>query len=60
MRWLSSVREKATFILTKEENREDQFGAWRKATSFGLNDPEAQLNVTPEVKEWIAAHALQG
>jgi hypothetical protein len=59
VRWLSSARERANFISTKEENGEDQLGAWRKTTSFGLNDLEVLMNVALEAKEWIAAHVLQ-
>jgi hypothetical protein len=44
VRWLSSARERANFISTKEENGEDQLGAWRKTTSFGLNDLEVLMN----------------
>ncbi|MGE0470923.1 MAG: hypothetical protein AB7L09_14955 [Nitrospira sp.] len=37
----------------------DRSGAWHNGTSFGLNDLEALMNVDPEGKEWINAHALK-
>jgi hypothetical protein len=47
---------------------EDQSGAWRNETSFGLHDIEALLTVAHEAclpgrrrqaKEWIGAHAVK-
>jgi len=37
----------------------DQSRAWRNGISFGLNDPEALMNVAFEAKERITAHRLK-
>ena len=47
------------FSTTFSRPFKDQSGAWRKASSFGLHDLEALMNVAFEAKEWIAAHALK-
>lgn len=37
----------------------DHDGAWRKGSSFGLNDLETLMNVACEAKEWMTAHTLK-
>jgi hypothetical protein len=53
-----NVSEKGPFFATTFSRPfNDQSGAWRNGTSFGLNDLEALL--ASEAKEWIATHTLK-
>src|SRR4029079_1323958 len=55
-----NVSEKGPFFSTTFSRPfKDQSGAWRNASSFGLNDLEALVSVAREAKEWIATHVLK-
>jgi hypothetical protein len=55
-----NVSEKGLFFSsTFSRPFNDQSGAWRNGTSFGLNDLEALITVACDAKEWIAAHVLK-
>ena len=55
-----NVSEKGPFYsATFSRPFKDQSGTWRNASSFGLHDLEALMNVALKAKEWIAAHALK-
>lgn len=55
-----STDQKGVFLATIFSRPfNDQAGAWRNVTSFGLNDLEALMNVAFEAKEWIATHVLK-
>jgi hypothetical protein len=57
--WQNSSENGPFFATTFSGPFKDQSGAWRNATSFGLNDLEALLTVAHEAKAWIAAHVLK-
>jgi hypothetical protein len=55
-----NVSEKGPFFSTAFSRPfKDQSGAWRNASSFGLHDLEALMNVARDAKEWIADHLLK-
>ena len=55
-----NVSEKGPFFSTTFSRPfKDQSGTWRNASSFGLHDLEALMNIAFEAKEWIAAHTLK-
>jgi len=55
-----NVSEKGPFFSTTFSRPfKDRTGTWRNASSFGLHDLEALMNVALEAKEWISAHALK-
>jgi hypothetical protein len=58
--WQNNSEKGPFFSTTFARSFQDQSGAWRNGTSFGLNDLEALLIVAHEAKEWMAAHALKG
>lgn len=53
--WLNDGAKGPFFSTTFSRPFKDQHGAWRNATSFGLNDLEALMNLALDAKEWIAA-----
>jgi len=55
--WQNSSEKGPFFSTTFSRPFKDQSGAWRNASSFGLHDLEALMNVALEAKEWIAAHS---
>jgi hypothetical protein len=57
--WENMSAKGPFFSTTFNRSYKDQSGAWRKGTSFGLNDLEALVTVTCKAKEWIAAHVLK-
>ena len=57
--WQNVSEKDPFFATTFSRPFKDQSGAWRNASSFGLHDLEALMNVALEAKEWIAAHALK-
>jgi hypothetical protein len=57
--WQNSSEKGPFFAATFSRPFKDESGAWRNATSFGLHDLEALLNVALEAKEWISAPALK-
>jgi hypothetical protein len=52
-------REGPFFSTTFSRPFKDHTGTWRNASSFGLHDLEALMNVAFEAKEWISAHVLK-
>ena len=57
--WENTSENGPFFVTTFSRPFKDQSGAWRNASSFGLHDLEALMNVALDAKEWIAAHALK-
>ena len=57
--WQNSSENGPFFATTFSRPFKDQSGTWRDASSFGLHDLEALMNVALDAKEWIAAHALK-
>ena len=54
-----NVSEKGPFFSTTFSRPfKDHTGTWRNASSFGLHDLEALMNVAFKAKEWISAQAL--
>jgi hypothetical protein len=47
------------FSATFSRPFRDHTGAWQNASSFGLHDLEALMNVALEAKEWIAAQTIK-
>ena len=55
-----NVSEKGPFFSTTFSRPfKDQSGAWRNASSFGLHDLNALMNIALEAKEWISAQAMK-
>ena len=57
--WENTSEKGPFFATTFSRPFKDQSGMWRNATSFGLTDLEALMNVAFEVKEWMAAHVVK-
>jgi hypothetical protein len=57
--WENTSEKGPFFSTTFSRPFKDQTGTWRNASSFGLHDLEALMNVALEAKEWISAQALK-
>ena len=57
--WENTSEKGPFFSATFSRPFKEHTGSWRNASSFGLHDLEALMNVASEAKEWIAAHALK-
>ena len=57
--WENNSEKGPFFSTTFSRPFKDQSGTWRNASSFGLHDLEALMNIAFEAKEWIAAHTLK-
>lgn len=55
--WQNSGENGPFLSTTFSRPFKDQSGEWRNATSFGLTDLEALMNLALEAKEWVSAHA---
>ena len=57
--WENTSEKGLFFSTTFSRPFKDYTGTWRNASSFGLNDLEALMNVALEAKEWISTHTLK-
>ena len=56
--WLNDGIKGPFFSTTFSRSFKDRNGAWRNASSFGLTDLEALMNLTLDAKEWIASRGV--
>jgi hypothetical protein len=56
--WLNDGIKGPFFSTTFSRSFRDRNGAWRNASSFGLSDLEALMNLTLDAKEWIASRGV--
>ena len=57
--WQNAGPKGSFFSATFSRPFKDHTGIWRNASSFGLQDIEALMNVALEAKEWISAQAFK-
>jgi hypothetical protein len=55
--WQNAAPKGPFFSATFSRPFKDLTGAWHNASSFGLHDLEALMNVALEAKEWISFQA---